>query len=59
VIGGSSGIGLATARRARSEGADVVFTGGPYCARLAHIDFAQARRNVDAVFWLPLHIARI
>jgi NADP-dependent 3-hydroxy acid dehydrogenase YdfG len=26
VIGGSSGIGLATARRARGEGADVVLT---------------------------------
>src|SRR4029077_5665343 len=27
VIGGSSGIGLETARRARSEGADVILTG--------------------------------
>ena len=27
VIGGSSGIGLETARRARAEGADVVLTG--------------------------------
>src|SRR5690242_12648576 len=27
VIGGSSGIGLETARRARSEGADVIITG--------------------------------
>ena len=27
VIGGSAGIGLETARRARSEGADVVLTG--------------------------------
>jgi NAD(P)-dependent dehydrogenase (short-subunit alcohol dehydrogenase family) len=27
VIGGSSGIGLATARRARAEGADVIITG--------------------------------
>ena len=27
VIGGSSGIGLATARRARAEGADVILTG--------------------------------
>jgi NADP-dependent 3-hydroxy acid dehydrogenase YdfG len=27
VIGGSSGMGLATARRARAEGADVVLTG--------------------------------
>jgi NAD(P)-dependent dehydrogenase (short-subunit alcohol dehydrogenase family) len=106
VIGGSSGIGLETARRARSEGADVILTGrnperlehaarelgalssaafdatdferldqffdelptpidhvmvtvgAPYYARLADIDFAQARRNVDQHFWLPLHIAR-
>lgn len=106
VIGGSSGIGLETARQARSEGADVILaarnperlehaardlgalssaafdatdfdrlgrffdelptpidhvlvtSGGPYYARLADIDFAQARRNVEAVFWLPLHIAR-
>jgi NAD(P)-dependent dehydrogenase (short-subunit alcohol dehydrogenase family) len=105
VIGGSSGIGLETARRARSEGADVILaarnperleraarelgalsiaafdatdferldrffdelptpidhvlatSGGPYYARLADIDFAQARRTVDAVFWLPLHIS--
>jgi NAD(P)-dependent dehydrogenase (short-subunit alcohol dehydrogenase family) len=27
VIGGSSGIGLETARRARTEGADVILTG--------------------------------
>ena len=27
VIGGSAGIGLATARRARAEGADVILTG--------------------------------
>jgi NAD(P)-dependent dehydrogenase (short-subunit alcohol dehydrogenase family) len=106
LIGGSSGIGFETAKRARSEGADVVLTGrnpervehaarevgalssaafdatdferlgrffdqlprpidhvmvttgGPYYARLADIDFTQARRNVDEVFWLPLHIAR-
>jgi NAD(P)-dependent dehydrogenase (short-subunit alcohol dehydrogenase family) len=106
MIGGSSGIGLETARRARSEGADVVLvgrnpervehaareigaldsaafdatdferlgrffdelrppidhvmvtSGGPYYARLADIDFAQARRNVDEVFWLPLHVVR-
>jgi NAD(P)-dependent dehydrogenase (short-subunit alcohol dehydrogenase family) len=106
VIGGSSGIGLETARRARSEGADVILTGrnperleqaarevgarssaafdaadferlerffnelpapidhimvtsgGPYYARLADIDFALARRNVDEGFWLKLHIAR-
>jgi NAD(P)-dependent dehydrogenase (short-subunit alcohol dehydrogenase family) len=106
VIGGSSGIGLETARRARSEGANVVLSGrdrqrlddaarelgalssaafdatdfdalgrffdalpapvdhilvtagGPYYARLADIDFAQARRNVDHELFLPLHIAR-
>ena len=106
VIGGSSGIGLGTAMRARSEGGNVVLTGrdpqrledaarevgalssaafdatdferlerffdglptpidhvlvtagGPYYARLADIDFARARRNVDQEFWLPLHIAR-
>ena len=106
VIGGSSGIGLETAVRARSEGAEVVLTGrdpqrlgnaahklgalssaafdatdferlgrffdglptpidhvlltagGPYYARLADIDFARARRNVDQEFWLPLQIAR-
>jgi NAD(P)-dependent dehydrogenase (short-subunit alcohol dehydrogenase family) len=106
VIGGSSGIGFETAKRARSEGASVVLSGrdpqrledaarelgalssaafdatdferlerffdglptpidhvlvtagGPYYARLADIDFARARRNVDQEFWLPLHIAR-
>jgi NAD(P)-dependent dehydrogenase (short-subunit alcohol dehydrogenase family) len=106
VIGGSSGIGLETARRARFEGADVVLSGrdaqrlehaarelgarssaafdatdferlarffdelpapidhvlvtagGPYYARLADIDFADAHRNVEQEFWLPLHIAR-
>jgi NAD(P)-dependent dehydrogenase (short-subunit alcohol dehydrogenase family) len=106
VIGGSSGMGLETARRARSEGAEVILTGrnperveqasrelgarssaafdvtdferlgrffdelptpidhvmvtagGPYYAKLADIDFARAHRNVDQVFWLPLHIAR-
>ena len=95
VIGGSSGIGLETARRARAEGADVVLTGrdperlrraalelgarssaafdatdfdrlkrffgelpapadhvmvtagGPYYARLADIDFEQARRSAE------------
>ena len=36
----------------------MVTAGGPYYARLADIDFEQARRNVDEVFWLPLHIAR-
>jgi NADP-dependent 3-hydroxy acid dehydrogenase YdfG len=95
VIGGSSGMGLETARQARSQGANVVLTGrdpqrlehaarelgalssaafdatdfdrlgqfldklpspidhimvtagAPYYARLADIDFAQARHNVD------------
>jgi NAD(P)-dependent dehydrogenase (short-subunit alcohol dehydrogenase family) len=106
VIGGSSGMGLETARQARSEGANVVLTGrdpqrlevaarelgarssaafdatdfdrldrffdelpapidhvfvtagGPYYARLADIDFARARHNVDLELWLPLHVAR-
>ena len=43
VIGGSSGIGLETARRARAEGADVVLTGrNP--ERLQH-----AARELDAL----------
>jgi len=106
VIGGSSGIGLETARQARSEGANVVLvgrnqerlehaareigaqssaafdatdferldrffdelpttinhimvtSGGPYYARLADMDFAWARHNVEAELWLPLHIVR-
>ena len=106
VLGGSSGIGFETAKRARSEGANVVLTGrdperlkdaarelgalssaafdatdferlgrffdelptpidhvlltagSPYYARLADIDFARARRNVDQEFWLRLHTAR-
>src|ERR1700742_2685946 len=106
LIGGSSGIGLETARRARAEGADVVLTGrnperlrhaaleldalnsaafdatdfdrlnqffdelptpvdhvmvtagGPYYARLADIDFEQARRNVEQHLLLPLYVAR-
>lgn len=36
----------------------MVTSGGPYYARLADIDFTQARRNVDEVLLLPLHIAR-
>jgi NAD(P)-dependent dehydrogenase (short-subunit alcohol dehydrogenase family) len=36
----------------------LVTAGGPYYARLADMDFAQARRNVDHHLWLPLHIAR-
>jgi len=106
VIGGTSGIGLETARQARSEGANVVLTGrdserlaravrelgalgssaafdatdferlerffdelppvdhvmitagGPYYTRLADMDFALARRNVDQEFWMPLYVAR-
>jgi len=106
VIGGSSGIGFETARRARAEGSRVILTGrnqerleraarevgamssaafdatdferleqffnelpapvdhvmvtagGPYYAHLADMDLAQARRNVDAEFWLRLHLAR-
>jgi NAD(P)-dependent dehydrogenase (short-subunit alcohol dehydrogenase family) len=106
VLGGSSGIGFETAKRARSEGAEVVLSGrnaerlehaarelgalssvafdatdfqrlrrffdelpkpidhimiaagSPYYARLADIDFTEARRNVEEEFWLPLHVAR-
>jgi NAD(P)-dependent dehydrogenase (short-subunit alcohol dehydrogenase family) len=106
LIGGSSGIGLETARQARAEGANVVIvgrnperveqaarelgalssaafdatdserltrffdelptpidhvmvtSGGPYYARLAEIDFAQAHRKVEEGFWSRLHIAR-
>jgi NAD(P)-dependent dehydrogenase (short-subunit alcohol dehydrogenase family) len=106
VLGGSAGIGLETARQARTEGAKVILTGrnaerleraareigahssaafdaadpnrlarffgdlptpidhvmvtagGPYYARLADIDFAEARREVDEHFWLMLHLAR-
>ncbi len=36
----------------------MVTAGGPYYARLADIDFTQARRNVEEELWLPLHIAR-
>jgi NAD(P)-dependent dehydrogenase (short-subunit alcohol dehydrogenase family) len=106
VIGGSAGIGLETARRARAEGAEVILTarnpdrlhhaasevgarssaafdaadpdrlarffgdlptpidhvmvtaGRPYYARLADLDFAHARREVDEHLWLTLHVAR-
>ncbi len=106
VIGGSAGIGLATARLARSEGAEVILTGrsperleraarevgardtaafdatdftrlaeffadlprpidhvmvtagSPYYAPLHEMDFAEARRVVDADLWLALHVAR-
>jgi NAD(P)-dependent dehydrogenase (short-subunit alcohol dehydrogenase family) len=106
VIGGSAGIGLETARRARAEGAEVIVTGrnperlehaarelgarssaafdaadpdrlaqffadlpapidhvmvaagGSYYARLADIDFTEARRYVDEHLWLTLHVAR-
>jgi NAD(P)-dependent dehydrogenase (short-subunit alcohol dehydrogenase family) len=105
VIGGSSGIGLETARLARAEGAAVVITGrnlerlkqaaieigalstaafdatdfdrldrffdelpapfdhvmitagSPYYARLADIDFEQARHHLEHLL-LPLHVAR-
>jgi NAD(P)-dependent dehydrogenase (short-subunit alcohol dehydrogenase family) len=106
LIGGSAGIGLETARRARAEGAEVILTGrdldrlkraaadvdarstavfdagdpqqlaqffdelpdqvdhvlvtagGNYYARLADIDFREAKRLVDDHFFLPLHLAR-
>jgi NAD(P)-dependent dehydrogenase (short-subunit alcohol dehydrogenase family) len=49
VIGGSSGIGLQTAKRARAEGAEVMLT-----AR----DPDRLRRDVDAHLLLPLQVAR-
>jgi NAD(P)-dependent dehydrogenase (short-subunit alcohol dehydrogenase family) len=106
VLGGSAGIGLETARRARAAGAEVIVTGRnqerleqaarelgarsnasfdaadpdrlarffhdlptpidhvmvsagrPYYAPLADLDFAQAHRELDEHFWLPLHLAR-
>jgi NAD(P)-dependent dehydrogenase (short-subunit alcohol dehydrogenase family) len=36
----------------------MVTAGAPYYARLADIDFTQARRNIDQELWLPLHVAR-
>jgi NAD(P)-dependent dehydrogenase (short-subunit alcohol dehydrogenase family) len=36
----------------------MVTAGGPYYARLADIDFTEARRNVEQELWLPLHVAR-
>jgi NAD(P)-dependent dehydrogenase (short-subunit alcohol dehydrogenase family) len=36
----------------------MVTSGRPYYARLREIDFAEARRNVEEEFWLPLQIAR-
>ena len=106
VIGGSAGIGLATARLARAEGAEVVLVGRdperlrraadeveaagtaafdaadpallggffaglpgpidhvmvtagrPHYGRLAELDLARARREVDEHLWLPVHLAR-
>jgi NAD(P)-dependent dehydrogenase (short-subunit alcohol dehydrogenase family) len=106
VIGGTSGIGLETARRARAEGADVILAGrnperladaahelgalstaaldatdpgalerflddlpnpidhvmvtagGPYYARLADVDFDQARRDLDNSLLMKLRVAR-
>jgi NAD(P)-dependent dehydrogenase (short-subunit alcohol dehydrogenase family) len=36
----------------------LVTAGGNYYVRLADLDFAEARRQVDDHLWLPLHIAR-
>ena len=36
----------------------LVSAGGNYYARLADLDFTQARRLVDDHLWLPLHLAR-
>ncbi len=49
VIGGSAGIGLETARRARAEGADVVLrrTGQPFCAA-RHRDLNHEARSEPA-----------
>jgi NAD(P)-dependent dehydrogenase (short-subunit alcohol dehydrogenase family) len=49
VIGGSSGIGLETAKRARAEGADVVLT-GRNSERLQHaaLELAPVRVNLIA-----------
>jgi len=106
VIGGSAGIGLETARRARAEGADVILTGRnserlqdaaselgalstatfdandpaalegffenlsgpidhvmvaagrPYYARLADMDFEEARRGIEEHQMLMLGVAR-
>ena len=106
VIGGSAGIGLETARRARAEGADVILTGRnserlqdaaselgalsaatfdandlaalqgffenlsgpidhvmvtagrPYYARLAEMDFEDARRGIEEHQMLMLGVAR-
>jgi len=106
VIGGSAGIGLETARRARAEGANLILTGRdpgrlqraasevgarstsafdatdfaaldrffrdlpgtidhvmvtagrPYYGRLADIDFAQVRGDVEAHLVLALQVAR-
>jgi len=106
VIGGSAGIGLETARRARAEGAKLILTGRnperlqrvaselnalsaaafdatdpaplerffrdlpttidhvmvtagrPYYGRLVDMDFAQARRALDAHLLLVLQVAR-
>jgi NAD(P)-dependent dehydrogenase (short-subunit alcohol dehydrogenase family) len=106
VLGGSSGIGLETARQVRRAGGDVVLigrdpdrlqhaatevaarsssafdatdtarldeffaelpgpvdhilltAGSPYYARLADLDLARARREVDEHLWLPMHVAR-
>jgi NAD(P)-dependent dehydrogenase (short-subunit alcohol dehydrogenase family) len=49
VIGGSAGIGLETARRARAEGADVILT-GRNAERLAQGGRA-GRRSITS--WLP------
>jgi NAD(P)-dependent dehydrogenase (short-subunit alcohol dehydrogenase family) len=106
VIGGSAGIGLETARRARAEGANVILTGRnperlqhaagevgalttatfdahdsaaldaffehlaapidhvmvtagrPYYARLADMDFDEARRAIEAAPMMMLDVAR-
>jgi NAD(P)-dependent dehydrogenase (short-subunit alcohol dehydrogenase family) len=65
IIGGSAGIGLETARRARAEGAEVLLaavmvTGpGPYYAPLAELDRERAHRAFDNHQWLAIEVARL
>jgi NAD(P)-dependent dehydrogenase (short-subunit alcohol dehydrogenase family) len=55
VIGGSSGIGFETARRARAEGAKVILT-GRNAERLQHaageVDALSTRPSTPRILWL-------
>ena len=61
-IGGSSGIGLATARLAREKGAQVILTARDADrlrpAPLAQLDFDKARRDLEAYLLLSIQVAR-